>query len=102
MDALIKRLNNNKLESGVYRKPTSSDIYINWNAHTTTEWKIGTLRNLIKQAKLICSDEGLVKEEMKYATKVFHQVNDYRMSIRNTILQQKFNDTETKKKRTKN
>ena len=73
MDVLIKRVNNNKLETGVYRKPTSSDICINWNAHTTTQFKIGTLRNLIKRAKLICSDEGLVKEGMKYATKVFHQ-----------------------------
>ena len=83
----------------VYGKPTSSDIYINWNAHTTTEWKIGTLRNLIKQAKLICSDESLVEEEMKYATKVFHEVNDYRISIRNASAQQKLNDGESKKKR---
>ena len=56
LDVLIKRVNNNKLETGVYRKLTSTDIYINWNAHAPTEWKIGTLRNLIKQAKLICFD----------------------------------------------
>ena len=33
LDVLIKRVNNNKLETGVYQKPTNSDIYINWNAH---------------------------------------------------------------------
>ena len=90
MDVLIKRVNNNKLETGVYQKPTSSDIYINWNAHAPTEWKIGILRNLIKQAKIICSDESLEKEEMKYLTKVFHEVNDYPMSIINTIAEQEF------------
>ena len=48
LEVLIKRVNNNKLETGVSRKPTSTDIYMNWNAHAPTEWKIGTLRNLIK------------------------------------------------------
>ena len=76
MDVLIKRINNNKLETGVYRKLISSDIYINRNVHAPTEWKIRTLRNLIKQAKIICSDESLVKEEMKYLTKVFHAVSE--------------------------
>ena len=84
LDVLIKGVNNNKLETGVNQKPTSTDIYINWNAHALTRWKIGTLRNLIKQPKLICSDKSLVNEEMKYLRKVFHKVNDYPMSI-NTI-----------------
>ena len=85
LDVLIKTVNNNKLQTGVYRKPTSSDIYINWNVHAPTEWKIGILRNLIKQAKIICSDESLEKEEMKYLTKVFHEVNDYPILIINAI-----------------
>ena len=45
-----------------------------WNAYASTKWKIGTLRNLIKQAKLICFDQGLVNEEIKYLTKVLHEV----------------------------
>ena len=99
MDVLIKIVNNNKLETGVYQKPTSTDIYIKWNAHAPTEWKIGTLRNLIKRAKLISSDESLVNEEMKYLTKVFHEVNDYPMSIINTIAQQELNDSQSKNRR---
>ena len=84
-------------------KPTSTDIYINWNAHASTEWKIGTLsRNLIKRAKLICSDESLVNEEMKYLTKVFHEVNDYPMSIINTIAQQELSDSQSKNRRAEN
>ena len=47
--------------------------------------EIGILRNLIKQAKIICSDESLEKEEMKYLTKVFHEVNDYPILIINAI-----------------
>ena len=87
MDVLIKGLNNNKLETGVYWKPTTSDIFNNWKAHAATEWKIGTLGNLIKQGKLICSDQSLVNKEMKYLTKVFHEINDFPISIMNTIMQ---------------
>ena len=87
MDVLIERVYINKLETGIYRKPTSTDIYVNWNPYASTERKIGTLRNLIKQAKLICSDESLVSEEIKYLTNVFHVVNDCSMSIINKIAQ---------------
>ena len=99
LDVLIKRVNNNKLETGVYPKPTSTDICINWNTRAPTEWKIGTLRNLIKRAKLICSDEGLVKEEMKYLANLFHEVTNYSMSIINTIAQQELNDSQSKNRR---
>ena len=37
LDVLIKSVNNNKLETGVYRKVTITDSYINWNAHAPTE-----------------------------------------------------------------
>ena len=53
LDVLMKRVYNNKLETDIYRKPTSSNIYINWKPHAPTEWKIGMLRNLIKQAKMM-------------------------------------------------
>ena len=94
LDILIKRLT--KLETGVYRKTTNTDIYINWNAHAPTEGKIEILRNLIKGAKLICSDESLVNEEMKYLTKVFHKINDSLMSIIFKIAQQEHNDSQVK------
>ena len=39
LDVLIKRLNNSKWETSVYQKPTSADVCINWNAHTSTKGK---------------------------------------------------------------
>ena len=84
----IKRLNNNKSETSVYQKLANTYIHINWNAYPSTEWKIVTLTNLIKQEKLICSDKRLVNAEMEYLTKVFHKVNDCAISIINKIAQQ--------------
>ena len=99
MDVLIKKVDNNKLETGVYRKPTSTDIYIKWNTHEPTEWKTGSFRILITQAKLICPDETLVNEETKYLMKAFHEVNDYPMSIINVIAQKELNDSQSKNRR---
>ena len=55
-----------------------------------------TLRNLIKRAKFICSDESLVNEEIKYPPKACHEVNDYPMCIKNKIGQQEFSDNQSK------
>ena len=82
------------------KKPTSTaDIYINWNVHTPTEWKVRTLKNLAKRAKLLCCDESLVNKEMKYLTKVFQKVIDYPMSITNKVAQQDLIDSQSKNKR---
>ena len=40
-----------------------------------------------------------MKEEIKCLTKVFHEVNDYPMSIINTIAQQELNDSQSKNRR---
>ena len=99
LDVFIKRVNNSQLETGVYRKLTNTVIHINWNAHAPTEWKIRTLRNLIKQAELICSEEILVNEGTKYLTKVFQELNEYQMSIINKITLQELNDSQSKNRR---
>ena len=57
------------------------------------------LRNLIKQGKLLFSDESLVNEEIKYLTKVFHEVTEYPMSIMNKSVQQELNDSQIKNRR---
>ena len=44
----IKRVNNKKLQTGVYWKSASSNIYLNWNAHAPTEWNEQNLSVLIK------------------------------------------------------
>ena len=40
-----------------------------------------------------------MKEAKKYLTKVFHEVNDYPMSIINAIAQQELNDSLSKNSR---
>ena len=77
-------------------KGTSTDIYTNWKALAPTECKIAALRNLIKGAKLIYSEESLVNEEMKDLTKVFYEVNNYSISIINKNARQELNGSQSK------
>ena len=60
------RTNDNKVETFVYRKATCTNTYINWRSHGPSNWKIGTLRNLIKRAKSISFSELLLRNEIGY------------------------------------
>ena len=70
LDVLVKRMSNNKLKTSVLRKLTNTDIYMNWNIHAPTDWKIETLKTLIKLAKTLCSNENLLKTEIEHLRKV--------------------------------
>ena len=77
LDVLIKRNEDGGIETSVYRKPTNTDIYINWNAHAPAIWKIATLKSLIKRAFLISSTKAALEEELAHIQKVFCDLNDY-------------------------
>ena len=76
------------METSVYRKSTCTNIYINWNSHAPTNWKIGTLRNLTKRAKSISSSELLLRNEISYLRHIFTEYNDFPLKIVNNVINQ--------------
>ena len=88
LDVLINRINFNEIETSVYRKTTNTDIYINWYSHAPSQWKIGTLRNLIARAKNISSTEDLLNNEIEHLKTVFCEINDFPRKVVNDIIQQ--------------
>ena len=50
---------------------------MNWKSHAPMQWKIGTLKNLVKRSIIICSDQHLQQKELDYLTKVFTEGNNY-------------------------
>ena len=76
LDVLIRRLTNRKLETKAFRKETNTDVYINWNSHAPMQWKIDTLKNLVKRSVIICSHQHLLWKELDYLRKVFVEIND--------------------------
>ena len=76
LDVLLIK-NANKIDTTVYRKPTNTDVYLNWNTHAPTTWKRGTLRTILSRAYTICSSETYLNEEIKYIESTFEKVNNY-------------------------
>ena len=65
LDVMIERKDTH-LETGVYRKKTNSDLYMNWDSHSPRAWKIGTLKNLTRRAIMISSPNNLEKSRIIY------------------------------------
>ena len=53
-----------------------------------TNWKIGTLRNLIKRAKSISSSELLPRNEISYLPNTFTEYYDFPLKVVNNIINQ--------------
>ena len=86
LDVSAIRANDNKVETSVYRKATCTNIYINWRSHAPSNWKIGTLRNLIKRAKSISSSELLLRNEIDYLQHIFMEYNDFPLKVVNDVV----------------
>ena len=52
------------------------------------QWKVGTLRNLVKRAKTVCSITVLLHQEIEHLKAVFTEINEYHIKIVNTIINQ--------------
>ena len=93
LDVLLIKKGNN-IVTTVYRKATTSDIYLNWKSFAPSSWKRGTLKTLVDRAYLICSNITLRKKEIDHLKKVFHEKNDYPKWVINQVL----NEVEEKHK----
>ena len=88
LNVSARRTNDNKVETSVYRKATCTSIYINWPSHAPLNWKIGTLRNLIKRAKSITFSELLLRNEISYLRNIFTEYNNFSLKVIINIIDQ--------------
>ena len=93
LDVSAITANDNKVETSVYRRATCTNIYINWRSHAPSNWKIGTLRNLIKRAKSISSSELLLRNEIGYLRYIFTEYNDFPLKVVNNIIDQELSQS---------
>ena len=76
LDVLLIK-NANKIDTTVHRKPTDTDVYLNWNTHAPTTWKRRTLRTTHSRAYTICTSETYLNEEINYIERTFEKANNY-------------------------
>ena len=66
----------NSIESTVYRKPTHTDRYLDYNSNHPTSAKLSVIHTLTHRAKQVCSTPELLAKEMNHLHKVL-QDNHY-------------------------
>ena len=63
LDILITPKEDGSLSTSVFRKPTHTDLYLQWDSHHTISSKYSVAGTLYHRAKTICSDPQLQKKE---------------------------------------
>ena len=84
LDVLVER-KGSKLSTGVYRKKTHTDRYINFQSHHHPQVKSGVISCLKNRAMRVCDDEHL-KMEMIHLKRTF-RANGYPPSVISRSLQ---------------
>ncbi len=67
---LITSKTNGSLKFSVYRKPTHTDQYLQFNSHQPMEHKMGVIRMLTHRANTIITEEEDKEEEVQHIKKV--------------------------------
>ena len=63
LDILVTPKEDGSLSTSVFRKPTHTDLYLQWDSHHTISSKYSVAGTLYHRAKTICSDPQLQKKE---------------------------------------
>ena len=93
LDVAVTRGSDKRLETSVYRKPTNTDVYMNWYAHAPTAWKVATLKSLVKRAVMVSSTSRAMEKEIEHLKKVFMGFNDYPEKLVNNIIENELQKT---------
>jgi hypothetical protein len=71
LDILVKKQTDGQLTTSVYRKPTHTNQYLNWNSHHPLHQKVGTIRTLAHRASVISGDAQSKKSERTLLSEAF-------------------------------
>ena len=63
METLVIPRSDGSFSTTVYRKPTHTDLYLNWDSHYTIANKYSVVNTLHHRARALCSNQQLLKEE---------------------------------------
>ena len=85
LDTLVTRKPNGEIFTSVYRKPTHTDRYLNFNSHHPTNAKRAVVHSLMDRAKNIPSTSADKEGEIKHVENALVQNGFSKKFIHNTI-----------------
>ena len=104
LDMLITPQEDGSFNTTIYRKPTHTDMYLQWDSQHPISSKYSVVGTLHHRAKTVCSNTNLLHQEEEHAQKVLTRckyptwaLNRIKMKIRSTTQKK----TRNQKKNTK-
>ena len=85
LDCFISREETGDLNMKVYRKKTHTGQYINYHSNQPLSVKLSALRSLTRRAKIVCTKETELAEELQYIAKTM-ELNDFPLRIINRTI----------------
>ena len=73
LDTLVTQCSDGSLSTRVYRKPTQTDLYLQWDSHHTIATKYSVVSTLHHGAKAVCSTQQLLDEEEHHLQNVLKE-----------------------------
>ena len=73
LDSIVKPEVDGSLSISVYRKPTHTDQYLQWDSHHNLSAKFSVINTLSHRAKTVCSNPELLKIENEHPRKSLTQ-----------------------------
>ena len=70
LDTIVKPEVDGSLSITVYRKPTHTDQYLQWDSHHNLSAKFSVFNTLSHRAQTVCSNPELLKKEKEHLRKV--------------------------------
>ena len=65
LDVLVTPQHDGTLKTSVYRKPTHTNQYLQWDSHHSISAKYSVISTLYHRAKEVCSTDQQLKEEQE-------------------------------------
>ena len=75
MDTIVKPEADGSLSITVYRKPTHTDQYLQWDSHHHLSAKFSVIQTLSHRASTVCSDPELLQKEKEHLRKALTKCN---------------------------
>ena len=96
LDILVTPQEDGTLTSKVYRKPTHTDQYLQWDSHHNLACKYSVINTLTHRAKAACSNSQLLKEKLHHLEGALSKCKYPRWAFQKIL-----KDQETKKNKKK-
>ena len=96
LDTLVTSLADNSLSFQVYRKPTHTDQYLQWESHHSLSSKYSVIGTLTHRVNLVCINPELLKEELNHLRRALGKCNYPHWAIKriqNKVLNSNWEDT---------